>query len=549
MADSLPALHRIVGNVCLSQTRLDPVMENHMYQTIKLTSPSGKKINDAVAVALFTGNSKLPDSYQQLDDRAGGALTKALKRPEFSAKAGALTCLYPESGPKHLFVLGLGKSGKLKPDKLRTAAAKLLHAADSAQIKNLTLLTMPGIESGLKAKKASLDADAVGRALADGLMLANFTFDDFKGTAAKGQKSKKSATKLNLSVTVDKEIRNAFSAALSVAKSANLARQLAATPPNVANPAYLVAQSRKLARKAGLKCTIIDNARAKKLKMGGLVAVGQAGSTPPALIILQYPGKGKSKSDKPILLVGKAITFDTGGYSMKPPSGMLGMKYDKCGGCAVIGAMQAIAKLKPNKPVIGIIATAENMVDKTAYRPNDIISFCNGVTCEVTNTDAEGRLVLADALAYGCKTYKPAAVIDMATLTGGCVVALGPYSAGLFCNDAKLRSRLFDAADDTGERVWNLPLWEEHRDMMRGRHADILNSSTKMGRQASPIQGAAFLSFLATAGGDPTKPGSIPWAHIDIAGVSDTAENSPMCEPGPTGYGVRLVTRVVEQWK
>jgi leucyl aminopeptidase len=304
-----------------------------------------------------------------------------------------------------------------------------------------------------------------------------------------------------------------------------------------------------MSRQVGLKCSIIDAKKAKQLKMGGLLAVGKAGSTPPAMIIMEWPGKTAAQSKKPpIMLVGKAITFDTGGYSLKPPSGMAGMKYDKCGGMAVIGAMQSIAKLKLPRRVIGIVAAAENMVDSGAYRPDDIITFCNGVTCEVTNTDAEGRLVLADALAYGCKTYKPEAVIDLATLTGGVVVALGSICAGMFCGDKKLRTRLFDAGDATGERLWNLPLWDEHRDLMRGHHSDIVNSSVKVSRECHPIQGAAFLSFFAAPNGDATKPGDISWAHLDIAGVADTNKDSPMIEKGPTGFGVRLLTRAVETW-
>ena len=281
--------------------------------------------------------------------------------------------------------------------------------------------------------------------------------------------------------------------------------------------------------------------------MGGLTAVGQAGSTPPAMIIMDYKPKGTAKDD-PIILVGKAITFDTGGYSIKVGGGMQGMKYDKCGGMAIIGAMKAVVDLKIKQRVVAIIATAENMVDTDAYRVDDIITMYNGVTVEVTNTDAEGRLVLGDGLAYGCKHYTPKAIFDMATLTGGVVVAFGGHNSGVFCEDDNLRKQVFAAADLSGEKVWQLPLWDEHRDMMKSNHADICNSSTA-GRGAHPIQGAAFLSYFAAPNADPTKPGEIPWAHIDIAGIADTKSDGPIFEKGPTGYGVSLLARTIEEMK
>jgi leucyl aminopeptidase len=235
--------------------------------------------------------------------------------------------------------------------------------------------------------------------------------------------------------------------------------------------------------------------------MEGLLAVGRAGSTPPALICLEY--RSARSKNKPVLLVGKAVTFDTGGISIKPSAGMEYMKYDKCGGMSVIGAMHAIAQLQLSINVVGLVGAAENMVGTQAYRPSDILKMYNGVTVEVTNTDAEGRLVLADALAYGCERYKPKFVIDLATLTGGVVVALGPYCAGMFCNDGSLREHLLKAGDITEERLWHLPLWHEHRKQLKGTHGDIVNSA---GREAHPIQGAAFLSHFIDSDGPTTMP-------------------------------------------
>jgi leucyl aminopeptidase len=206
--------------------------------------------------------------------------------------------------------------------------------------------------------------------------------------------------------------------------------------------------------------------------------------------------------------------------------------------------MHAAATLKLPTPVVGIIAAAENMVDSTAYRPSDIITFCNGVTAEITNTDAEGRLVLADALAYGTRTYQPAAVVDLATLTGGVIVALGSFCAGMFCEDDPLRDNLMTAAEDTGERLWRLPLWPEHRELIKSNHADIVNSGQ---REAHPIQGAAFLSYFVGSP-QPGKLPSLPWAHLDIAGVAEAKQETPLYSRGPTGYGVRLLSRFMEIW-
>lgn len=225
---------------------------------------------------------------------------------------------------------------------------------------------------------------------------------------------------------------------------------------------------------------------------------------------------------------------------------MKGMKYDKCGGMAVIGIMAALAKLKVERRVIGLVACAENMIDSRAYRVDDIITLCNGVTVEVTNTDAEGRLVLADALAYGTKRYQPEAVVDLATLTGGVIVALGNEVAGAWCNDEKLWEKFTSASEASGERVWRLPVDEGYRKMMRAQHADLHNSAPV--REAQPIQGAAFLSHFVGEDGIKSMP-SVPWCHLDIAGTAVKEEASALYEKGPTGYGVGLVVEAIQSWK
>lgn len=502
-----------------------------MYRQIRVVGDANA---DTVAVMLFDKPGPLPACYAGLDRRAGGALKAAMRRAEFSAARGALQCLYPPSGPKRLYVLGLGDRGQSGDcSAMRIAGAKLVKAAYDADVSRLSIDA-----AGLDGAATPDDA---GRAIADGLAIANFEFDLFKGKGDHNKPDRANKGKTTrLAVSIDRSMRKGLTHGLHVGESVTLARKLAATPPNVANPRYLVAFCRKIARQVGLKCTIIDAKRAAALKMGGLIAVGAAGSTPPAMICLEWPGRGRAPkaNGKPILLVGKAVTFDTGGYSIKPAASMDTMKYDKCGGVAVIGAMHAIARLKLPARVVALVPVAENMIDKTGYRPSDILRMYNGVTVEVTNTDAEGRLVLADALAYGCRHYKPGAIIDLATLTGGVVVALGSLCAGAFCGDATLRGHLFDAAEHTGERLWHLPLWAEHKELLKSNHADIVNSG---GREAHPIQGAAFLRHFVDQ--------KTPWAHLDIAGVSDLKNANDLFCKGPTGFGVRLLARAVETWR
>jgi leucyl aminopeptidase len=272
-----------------------------------------------------------------------------------------------------------------------------------------------------------------------------------------------------------------------------------------------------------------------KLGMGGILAVGSASATPPRMIILEHGlsnQSGKRSKRAPLLVVGKAITFDTGGISIKGADKMGRMVYDKCGGMAVLGFMYAIAKLKLDVPVVGILSSAENTLSGDAYRPGDILRMYNGVTVEVTNTDAEGRLVLGDALAWGISTYTPAEVVDLATLTGGVVVALGSTMAGAISNSDALIHELQAASDVAGEKFWRLPLNDDHRDYIKSNHADIVNAG---GREGSPLQGGAFLSFFVP------RDNSVPWAHLDIAGVAESEKELPYYEKGATGWGVRTL--------
>jgi len=497
----------------------------------------------------------LPGLWVKEDHALGGVIAAAARRPELSTDVGAVTMVYPESSQApaaRVLLVGVGPADRLDGPTLARAVAAAARKLRGAQAQRLRVLLHDRIGGRLSDEQAAA-------ALAHGLTAARFVFDQYKGAATAGDEAAGSGKAWR--VWMARSLRKPFEAAAVAAEAANHARTLGATPPNVADPAYLQTRCKALARQTGLSCRLINAAEAKKLGMGGLLAVGAGGSKPPRLITLEWPGAGvvasashakKTKSntkskkpDAPILLVGKAITFDTGGYSLKTGGSMKGMKYDKCGGAAVIGVMEAVARLKVRQRVVGLVAAAENMIDTDAYRVDDILTLTNGVTVEVTNTDAEGRLVLADALAYGCRTFKPKAVLDLATLTGGVSVALGRHVAGGWCLDEALWGRVADAASRTGERVWRLPLDHSDREMMKSPHADLHNSAPL--RAAHATQGAAFLSFFVGEEAPQNLP-AVPWCHLDIAGTATAEEATPLFDKGPTGFGVRLVTDLIANW-
>ena len=362
--------------------------------------------------------------------------------------------------------------------------------------------------------------------MAESLSLLTWDGKTLPGTVTK-EKEKTALIISSGDVLFDSEIKDGISLATSV----NLARTLSQTPPNIATPLYMAEQAQKLAAETGLECRIITGEELEAERLSGLVTVGKASENPPCLIRLAYTPANPSDA-APVVIVGKTITYDTGGLSLKISNGMVGMKRDKDGGCAILGAMHAIATLiKPDFPVVGLLVAAENSVSNNSMRPDDVITYRNGVTVEITNTDAEGRLVLADALCWACEVEKAASIVDLATLTGGVVVALGSTFAGLFCDNDELRAALDSASEASGERIWRLPLHEEYREMLKSPVADIINSNPN--RKAHPIQGAAFLEHFVEEG--------TPWAHIDIAGVHAVDADTGAFIKGPTGWGVRLI--------
>ncbi len=484
-----------------------------MFKSIKI----GSSRSATVVLGIWQDSKRVPPSLSTWNIE----VSELLAQKTFSGKRGQVAV------SENVLLVGLGKKGDLDAAGLRSIGGSLVKSLGQVGLHNIDMGLHETIPNGVASPSE------IGQMVVEGMSIQNWRVDMFDGAAT----TTKNVLKTLVAGSQSKQCVSGMKRGLIISDAINDARRVAATPPNICNPPWMAKEAKKIAKKCGLGCKVITFAKAKELGLNGIVNVGMGSAEKPCMIILEHHPK-KNVSKEHLCLVGKTITYDTGGYSLKISNGMKGMKYDKNGGMAVLGAMEAISNLNVLTRVTAILPCAENMVSSNAYRPDDIIKMYNGVSVEVTNTDAEGRLVLADGLAWGCKHVKPTAIVDIATLTGGVVVALGSFCAGFWCNDTKLRKRVEKSSLNTGERVWQLPLWEDHRNYMRAKHADIHNSAPARG--AHPIQGAAFLSFFVDE--------NIPWAHIDIAGVSSVERDRGLYCAGPTGWGVRLLADLAESF-
>lgn len=480
----------------------------------------------ALVVGKFKGE-KIDASTKKLDP--DGSIAAAFARAEFAGDAGSSAIAYPEAGYERVVVVGLGDAADFGTDRLRLAGAAAARALAGTGVK-VAEVSLPGLSSSKRTPKGKVHAGRAGSAFAEGAGLAVWRCEQFRGKATPSRKYGRLTLRSS-----DRSFASGMKRGAGLAESANWCRTLSQTPPNVATPDYMAKQARTLT-KHGCKVTVLRGAQLDKERLVGLKTVGQASDHTPCLIRIEWAPQGTARQ-RPAVLIGKTVTYDSGGLSLKINNSMKGMKRDKDGGCAVLGAMHAVAAvLKPKRRVVALLSAAENAISDEAYRPDDVITFRNGVTVEVTNTDAEGRLVMADALCWSCDKEDPAYIVDVATLTGGVVVALGSAYAGLWCDDDDLRERIETAGEGAGERVWRLPLNRQYRDMMKSPIADVHNSAPV--REAHPIQGAAFLSYFVDNG--------VPWAHIDIAGVHATDSQKGPIDPGPTGYGTRLLAELLD---
>jgi leucyl aminopeptidase len=495
---------------------------------------------DAVAVFVHK-DSGAADGYPSLPQAEREALARIVSSGIVRGKSNDVSVqLMDGRSGRRMVVVGLGNAEVFSAECLREAGATLAKAARKHRLQSVAIF-LPGIPEKLPTMPGAGEVgQAFGyEAFTQGLVVGSFDYQEYHGSVRKSAEKQSLKPVAFTIVTGVKEIVGAIEQGRAIGEAQNFARTIASRPGNNINPVSLAKVAQELAREAGLKARVLDEKEMKRLGMGGILGVGAgSSSTPPRMIVLEYRG-GRAKG-APLLVVGKSITFDSGGISIKPADKMGKMIFDKSGGMAVLGLMYAVSKLKLPVHLVGILASAENALSSTAYRPGDILTMYNGVTVDVTNTDAEGRLVLGDALAWGIETFKPAAVVDLATLTGGVVIALGKAMAGLMSNDDGLVDELTEASAMAGEKLWRLPIWQEHRDLMKGDAADLVNSGPA--RNGSPLQGGAFLSYFVPWEGK----GKLPWAHLDIAGVADTERELPLYAVGSTAWGVRTMVEWVK---
>ncbi len=483
---------------------------------------------DALVLGIFEGTSRTSGAAQAVDKAAGGAIRELLKSGDFSGKAGQCVVLYPTTGRiARLILVGLGAEKGVDAERVRQAAGTAVTRARQLGVK-----TLATVAHG--AGKGALDADLAAQAVVEGSVLGNYVF----GHYLTQDKDRKRTVKSLIVVEPDRAnlaaVTRGAKKGEALSASVVITRDLSSHPGQDMTPADLGTAARTIAgTSAQLKATIFGPVEMKRMKMGAILGVGRGSAQPPRFIVVDYKPKGRVK--KTICIVGKGITFDTGGISLKPADSMEKMKYDMSGGAAVLGAMHALGKLRPaGVRVIGLVAAAENMPGGKALKPGDVLTASNGMTIEVNNTDAEGRLVLSDALSYAHR-YKPDAVIDLATLTGAVVIALGSQCAGIMGNDQALVDDVIESGKRTGERLWQLPTWPEYNELLRSDIAAMKNSA---GREGGTIAGAMFLAQFANG---------YPWVHLDIAGVAWNDRDKPYGPKGAVGFGVRLLVDYVER--
>jgi leucyl aminopeptidase len=506
-----------------------------MKTELNFTDAAGVETELLVVFAIDHSTSKDKDAKPELalltaDAGVTAAAESVLTSGEFKATANETLLLHHPTGlaAKRLLLVGLGKANKANVHDVRRGAGTAVRFAKPRTIREVTI-TVPDYEL--------LPPGPCIRAITEGALIADFDPDTYRSD----RKDQSVHTVQLLAPPPDtsdeKSIAElALQAGTILAESQNWARSLVNEPGNVLPPTVLGQRAAEMAKEVGLKCEVYSTEKLHELKMGAFWAVSQGSEQPPALIVTTYEPEG-APEDGPVLgLIGKAITFDTGGISIKPSEGMEKMKYDMAGGAAMLGAMRAIALLKPKVKVISVVCSAENMPSGKAYRPGDVVTAMSGKTIEVMNTDAEGRMVLADGLHYA-KQLGVTHLIDAATLTGACVVALGMVNAGVFSNDDEAYGHFVEAIKISGEKFWRLPEEDEYREQIKSQIADIMNTGGS--RWGGATTAAMFLKEFV---------GETPWIHLDIAGVAWLEEQKPWIAKGPSGTPVRSLVEWVKSY-
>jgi leucyl aminopeptidase len=482
---------------------------------------------NALVVIAFDKESPgegLGPAAKRADELAGGWIRETYSTGEFSGKLLETSLLHRPQGLKagRLLLAGGGKAEKFTTAELRKLAGAVVRILKSKGSKNIAFVL-----DGSTATAAHVAAAV------EGALLGDFEPDRYKTE----KKEQKTVDRFSLAVpAVTEELEEALRRGRIIAESQNFARDLVSEPANRLSPSILAERARLMAADHGLEYEVLDADRMRQLGMGALLGVAQGSSEPPALIILRYRPEGADHPAAHLGLVGKGVTFDTGGISIKPSEGMEKMKYDMAGGAAVLGAMQALAQLKPAIPVTALVPAVENMPGGRAQRPGDIVTTLSGKTVEVLNTDAEGRLILADAITYA-KRLGCTHLVDAATLTGAIVVALGHVNVGAFSTDDAFLGKVLDAAKDGGEKLWQMPLDDDYKESLKSAFADIPNIGNRWG---GAITAAMFLKEFAE---------ETPWVHLDIAGTAWLEEAKPFLAKGPSGVPLRTLVNLALSWR
>ncbi|GAB7563734.1 leucyl aminopeptidase [Methylobacillus methanolivorans] len=489
--------------------------------SIKSGTPE-KQRKDCVVVGVFEAR-KLSTAAEALDRVSDGYLTNILRAGDIDGKPGSTVLLHsiPGVAASRVLLVGLGKERELNERNYRQAVRASIKALGNLEDADVATFLA---ELSVKKRDVTWCVSQVVEVAED----STYRFDRFKSKATNG---KKGIAKLQVHVAQRGDVaagNEGIKQGKALASGISFAKDLGNLAPNYCTPTYLAEQAKALVKSHGLQVEVLEQADIEKLGMGSFLGVTKGSVQPPKLIVLQHK-KGK-KAQKPVVLVGKGITFDTGGISLKPGADMDEMKYDMCGAASVLGTFKAIAELGLPLNVVGIIPTCENMPDGNATRPGDVLTSMSGQTIEVLNTDAEGRLILCDALTYA-ERFEPQAVVDVATLTGACVIALGHHASGLFSNKDDLADELLQAGNEAQDRAWRLPLWDDYQPQLDSNFADMANIG---GRAGGSITAACFLSRFAK---------KYDWAHLDIAG---TAWKSGK-DKGATGRPVPLLTEFLKQ--
>ncbi len=479
---------------------------------------------DTVVIEVTDGQRRLTGAAAQVDAALGGAVAEMLGGKLITGRAGEMTTL-PTRGAlsaKRVVIHGVGDATKITEESVRTRTGNLARALRGLNAGRVALSTQVATDH--------LDHEAAARALTEGVLLGLYRFDRHHTRAEDRPRGAVDDVTMVESVgTRLAAVRRGVEVGTALAEATNFARDLGNEPANLMTPTIMAERAQALATASGLECTIIERAEAERLGMGSYLSVANGSAQPPKFVVLRYRGGGRTR---PLALVGKGITFDTGGISLKPGAGMERMKGDMSGAAAVMGAMQAIARLAPAVNVLAIAPCTENMPSGTATKPGDVVYAMDGQSIEVLNTDAEGRLVLADGLAYA-RREGATTLVDVATLTGAMSVALGAVRIGLFSNNDRLVAELERASAASGEKLWRMPMDAEYFDLIKSDVADIKNTG---GAPAGSITAAKFLERFA---------GDTPWAHLDVAGVMDSTSDSGVLVKGNTGKPVRTLVHLV----